>query len=243
MTMLTLPFYGPLVEKLPFVGDRGFAGQTTMYVVGGTTTSARRRAAGDAGHARRAVRRRRRRRAWRGSGTCGSSAGRCSTASSITMFSGFFTDRAASGPGIWGTLDYWWRPEARTSADGPAYYYAMILPGVRDPADRDRGRSARARCSLRGGWRNRIVVAVAAGHAGGDHGRAVIGHAGRAAPHDVGDARRVGRRAGAAHGPDDEVPGVLDGGVVHGLLARSAARSRGSPCTSRCRSRCSPRSS
>ena len=47
MLLLTLPFYGPLVEKLPFVGDRGFDGQTPIIVLGRDERESRRRTAGD----------------------------------------------------------------------------------------------------------------------------------------------------------------------------------------------------
>ncbi len=127
ITMLALPFYGPLVEKLPFVGDRGFAGQTPIFSLGaGTlhqpggelpvmliTLGVLFALAGIVGMAWK----------WHVWVICWAFC----YGVVIAMFTGFFTDRGGVWTGIWGTLDYWWRPEA-THVDGPSYYYAMIMP-------------------------------------------------------------------------------------------------------------------
>ena len=44
----------------------------------------------------------------------------------LTLFTSFFTHRGGVWTGVWGTLDYTWRPEAR-HADGPAFYYGMMV--------------------------------------------------------------------------------------------------------------------
>jgi len=158
MMLLSLPFYGPLVEKLPFVGDRGFDGQTTVYVVGGTTHTP----GGElpvmlatlgtifavtmvAGMAWK----------WHAWVVCWA----FFYGTIVTMFSGFFTDQGSIWTGIWGTLDYWWRPEAHVP-DGPPYYYAMILPAY-ELLPIGVAALGAAWLVARGGWRNRIVVATA----------------------------------------------------------------------------------
>lgn len=158
MMLLSLPFYGPLVEKLPFVGDRGFDGQTTVYVVGGTTHTP----GGElpvmlatlgaifavtmvAGMAWK----------WHAWVVCWA----LFYGIVVTMFSGFFTDQGSVWTGIWGTLDYWWRPEAHVP-DGPPYYYAMILPAY-ELLPIGVAALGAAWLVARGGWRNRIVVATA----------------------------------------------------------------------------------
>jgi hypothetical protein len=45
----------------------------------------------------------------------------------LTAFTGFFTNNGGVWTGLWGTLDYWSRPEADIHT-GPVYYYAMLLP-------------------------------------------------------------------------------------------------------------------
>lgn len=158
MTMLTLPFFGPLVEKLPFVGDRGFYGQQTIYVIGGTnitpggelpvmliTLGVLFAVAGIAGMAWR----------WNVWIICWA----MFYGITITLFTGFFTDKGGIWTGIWGTLDYWWRPEAQ-HVDGPAYYYGMLLPAyeILPIAIAVVGGAA---LMLLGGWRNRAVAAGA----------------------------------------------------------------------------------
>jgi predicted membrane-bound mannosyltransferase len=158
MMLLVLPFYGPLVEKLPFVGDRGFAGQTTVYVIGGVTHKPGGElpvmlitlgvlfaAAMIAGIAWK----------WHAWVICWA----LFYGIVVTMFSGFFTDQGSIWTGIWGTLDYWWRPEAH-QPDGPYHYYAMILP-VYELVPIAIAALGAALLAMRGGWRNRIVLALA----------------------------------------------------------------------------------
>jgi hypothetical protein len=159
LSLLLAPFYGPLVEKLSFIGDQGFDGQRTIIVLGGTNVNpggelpvmfttlgiifAIAVVLGLAWRWHAFVI------AWAAFyGTC------------ITLFTGFFTDRGGVWTGVWGTLDYTWRPEAR-HADGPAFYYGMMLPLYEF--------LPLAACALGlvalvavGGMRNRIVVAGAA---------------------------------------------------------------------------------
>jgi predicted membrane-bound mannosyltransferase len=156
--LLALPFYGPLVEKLPFVGDRGFNGQRMVFVVGGTTHAP----GGElpvmlatlgvifaitmiVGMAWK----------WHAWVVCWA----LFYGIVVTMFSGFFTDQGSIWTGIWGTLDYWWRPEAHVP-DGPPYYYAMILPAY-ELLPIAIAAAGAAWLVARGGWRNRIVVATA----------------------------------------------------------------------------------
>jgi len=158
MTMLALPFYGPLVEKLPFVGDRGFDGQTIVYVIGGTTKTPGGElpvmlitlgvlfaVAGIAGMAWR----------WHAWVICWATF----YGITLTMFTGFFTNKGGIWTGLWGTLDYWWRPEAQ-HVDGPAYYYAMLLPPY-EMLPIAAAAGGMALLLVRGGRRNRIIAVVA----------------------------------------------------------------------------------
>ncbi len=126
LTLLALPFYGPMIQALPFVGDRGFAGQQIVYVIGGTTVTpggetpimlgtlgAIFALAAIAGAM------------WRWNVWVICSAVFYGTA--IAFFTGFFTNSGGVWTGFWGTMDYWSRPEAQVTA-GPTYYYAMMLP-------------------------------------------------------------------------------------------------------------------
>jgi predicted membrane-bound mannosyltransferase len=159
ITMLTLPFFGPLVEKLPFVGDRGFYGQQAIYVIGGTnitpggelpvmliTLGVLFAVAGVVGMAWR----------WNVWVICWA----MFYGITITMFSGFFTEKGGIWTGIWGTLDYWWRPEAQ-HVDGPAYYYGMLLPTY-EILPIAVAIAGTATLMLIGGWRNRAVAAATA---------------------------------------------------------------------------------
>ncbi|HYM15060.1 MAG TPA: flippase activity-associated protein Agl23, partial [Dehalococcoidia bacterium] len=158
MTVLALPFYGPLVEKLPFIGDRGFSGQETVYVIGGTThvpggetpvmlitLGALFALAGVIGMAWR----------WNVWVICWAAF----YGITITMFTGFFTNRGGIWTGLWGTLDYWWRPEAQ-HANGSATYYATLLPAYETLPIAVATIGAGA-LIVRGGAHNRIVAATA----------------------------------------------------------------------------------
>jgi predicted membrane-bound mannosyltransferase len=159
LVLLTLPFFGPLVEKLSLVGDRGFDGQTPVFTLGGTpvvtpggelpvmlvTLGVLFAAAAIIGIAWR----------WHVFVVCWA----LFYGITITMFTGFFTNRGGIWTGLWGTLDYWWRPEAR-HVDGPAYYYAMTLPAY-EIAPIVIGVLAVAAMLMLGSWRNRIVTVAA----------------------------------------------------------------------------------
>lgn len=158
MMLLALPFYGPFVQKLPFVGRKGFSGETTVYVIGGTThipggelpvmlatLGVIFAVAMVAGLAWK----------WHAWIICWAAF----YGIVITMFSGFFTDKGSIWTGIWGTLDYWWRPDAHVP-DGPSSYYATILPAYETVPIAIAALGA-AWLAARGGWRNRIVLATA----------------------------------------------------------------------------------
>jgi predicted membrane-bound mannosyltransferase len=159
MTLLLAPFYGPLVEKVSFIGDQGFDGQRRIIVLGGTNVNpggelpvmfttlgiifALAVVLGLAWKWHAFVI------AWAAFyGAC------------ITLFTGFFTDRGGVWTGIWGTLDYTWRPEAR-HADGPAFYYGMMLPLYEFLPLAACGLGLAALVAI-GGMRNRLVVGAAA---------------------------------------------------------------------------------
>ncbi len=157
LALLALPFYGPLVEKLPFVGDRGFDGQAQVYVLGGSPNAAPGGelpvmlatlgvlfcVAGAIGIAWR----------WHVWLICWA----MFYGVVITMFTGFFTNKGGVWTGLWGTLDYWWRPEARTS-DGPSFYYAMLVP-LYEVVPIAIGLVAVVALAVRGSVRNRIALA------------------------------------------------------------------------------------
>ncbi len=158
MMLLTLPFYGPLVEKISFIGDRGFDNQRQIIVIGGTNINP----GGELpvmfatlgvlfavtivlGLA------------WKWHAFVISWAVFYGIA--ITMFTGFFSNRGGVWSGIWGSLDYTWRPEAHHS-NGPVYYYGMMLPAYEFLPLAVAAIGGIALLVL-GGWRNRITVLVA----------------------------------------------------------------------------------
>ena len=125
LSLLALPFYGPFVQKLAFVGDRGFEGQQAIYVIGGVT----RQPGGESmvmlptlgalfavafliGFAWRSH-------VWF---ICWA----IFYGAALTLFTGFFTNGGGVWTGLWGTLDYWWRPEAEVNGE-PALYYGGLL--------------------------------------------------------------------------------------------------------------------
>jgi predicted membrane-bound mannosyltransferase len=125
IALLAAPFYGPLVQLLPFVRDRGFDGQQVVYVIGGTnyepggelpvmliTLAAIVSIGGVLGWMWR----------WNAWVIC------WATFYGITaaMFTGFFTNQGGIWTGYWGTLDFWMRPEADITARAP-YYYGTLL--------------------------------------------------------------------------------------------------------------------
>ncbi len=157
--LLMLPFYGPLVEKLGLIGDRGFASQRTIIVIGGTniipggeapvmfaTLGALFAVAAVLGFAWK----------WHAWVICWA----LFYGIVITLFTGFFSSRGGVWSGIWGSLDYTWRPETH-HADGPAYYYGMMLPSYEFLPLAVTTLGALA-LLLIGGWRNRITTVAAA---------------------------------------------------------------------------------
>jgi predicted membrane-bound mannosyltransferase len=159
MALLVMPMYGPLAEKLPGVGDRGFSGQHEIIVIGGTnvhpggelpvmlTTLGVLFAVGLVlGFAWK----------WHAWVVCWAAF----YGITITMFTGFFTDRGGMWTGFWGTLDYWSRPEAPHAA-APAYYYGMMLP-VYEFLPLLTIAGGLLMLLGRGGWRDRAIVAGAA---------------------------------------------------------------------------------
>jgi predicted membrane-bound mannosyltransferase len=125
--LLALPFYGPLVQQLPFVGRRGFAGEQPIYYIGSgfgrtpggevpvmlITLAALFGAAMIAGLAWR----------WHAWVICWA----IFYGITVTLFTAFYTDSGGLWTGLWGTLDYWSRPDARITAR-PDTYYATLLP-------------------------------------------------------------------------------------------------------------------
>lgn len=159
LTLLALPFYGPLVQKLPFVGDRGFAGQQMIYVIGGETQTpggevpvmmltlgALFAIGAIAGIAWK----------WHAWVICAA----VFYGTTIAFFTGFFTNSGGMWTGYWGTLDYWYRPEADFTA-GPSYYYAMVLP-VYEFLPLIVAALGAAYLAVSGSMRDRIAMAAAA---------------------------------------------------------------------------------
>lgn len=159
MALLTLPFYGALVEKLPFVGDRGFDGQKQIIVLGGTninpggelpvmfaTLGVLFAVAAVLGFAWK----------WHAWVICWA----VFYGIVVTLFTGFFSSRGGVWSGIWGSLDYTWRPEAH-HANGPVYYYGMMLPAYEFLPLAAAALGGLALLLL-GSWRNRVTMLVAA---------------------------------------------------------------------------------
>ncbi len=157
VVLLMLPFYGPLVEKLSFVGDRGFDGQQTIVVIGGSNINP----GGELpvmlatlgvifaittllGFAWK----------WHAWIVCAA----IFYGIAITLFTGFFTHKGGVWTGLWGTLDYTWRPEAH-HANGPIYYYGMMLGTYEFLALGAIGCGLVALIVF-SGWRNRVTVAA-----------------------------------------------------------------------------------
>lgn len=159
ITLLALPFYGPLVQMLPFVGDRGFGGEPTTYVIGGVPQTS----GGELGVM------------WLTLGTLFGIAAAVGVAwrwhafiiawaafygIALTLFTGFFTNRGGVWTGTWGTMDYWFRPEAQIQRE-PPYYYAMILP-LYEFLPLAVAAGGLAFMLLRGPMRDRVTCALAA---------------------------------------------------------------------------------
>ncbi len=125
--LLALPFYGPLVQKLPFVGRKGFAGEQPIYYLGVgfgrtpggevpvmlATLGALFALAMIAGMAWR----------WHVWVICWA----LFYGITITLFTGFYTNSGGIWTGLWGTLDTWMRPDAQIAVR-PASYYATLVP-------------------------------------------------------------------------------------------------------------------
>jgi hypothetical protein len=154
-----LPFYGPLVQKLSFIGDRGFGGEPTVYVIGGgvrqtggeltvmlTTLGALFAVSAIAGLAWR----------WHVWTIC------CAAfyGITLTLFTGLFTNQGGVWTGYWGTLDYWFRPEAQINRE-PPYYYG-ILAGLYEFAPLAIIALGAAWLFARGPMRNRVALAFGA---------------------------------------------------------------------------------
>lgn len=159
MTLLTLPFYGPLVEKISLIGDRGFDSQKQIIVIGGTninpggelpvmfaTLGALFAVAAVLGMMWK----------WHAWVICWA----VFYGIVITMFTGFFSNRGGVWSGIWGSLDYTWRPEAH-HANGPVYYYGMMLPAY-EFLPLGVAALGGLLLLLTGGWRNRVIIIIAA---------------------------------------------------------------------------------
>ena len=109
---LALPLYAAVVEKLPFVGDRGdAAGEVTIMHV---TVLALIGLAFALGLAWR----------WRVWAACAT----IFWAIFIIFFTSFFTNANGFWSGTWGSLDYWLGQQHVRLGDQPSYYYFMLLP-------------------------------------------------------------------------------------------------------------------
>ncbi len=157
--LLMLPFYGPLAEKLPFVGDRGFDTQRTIVVIGGSnitpggelpvmliTLGLLFAVAGVLGFA------------WKWHAWVIVWAAFYGVV--VTLFTGFFSHESGLWTGLWGTLDYWSRPEVHSAA-GPPYYYGMLL-GAYEFLPLIAIACGVVVLIATSGWRNRAIIAVAA---------------------------------------------------------------------------------
>jgi len=109
---LTLPLYAAVVEKLPFVGDRGDAGgEVAVMHVTVLTLMAIAFALGLMWRPR----------LWAG----------CAAifwAVFIVLFTSFFTNVNGFWSGTWGSLDYWLAQQHVRLGNQPSYYYFMLLP-------------------------------------------------------------------------------------------------------------------
>jgi predicted membrane-bound mannosyltransferase len=159
IALLAAPFYGPLVQLLPLVGDRGFEGQQVVYVIGGTnyepggelpimlgTLGAVVSFAGVVGWMWR----------WNAWVICWATF----YGITVTMFTGFFTNQGGIWTGYWGTLDFWMRPEAEVTTRAP-YYYGMLL-AVYDFLPAIAIAAAAMALIARGNTRDRATIALAA---------------------------------------------------------------------------------
>ncbi len=159
LLLLALPFYAPLVQMLPFVGDRGFGGQQVTYVIGGVprtsggelpvmlvTLGVLFGAAAISGIAWR----------WHVWVICSAAFYGITT----TLFTGFFTNRGGVWTGYWGTMDYWFRPEAQIQRE-PPYYYGMLV-GLYEFLPLAIAAAALAALFVCGTMRDRAVVAIVA---------------------------------------------------------------------------------
>jgi len=159
IALLSAPFYGALVQLLPFIGDRGFDGQQVVYVIGGAnyepggelpvmlmTLGAIVSVAGAIGWMWR----------WNAWVICWATF----YGITVAMFTGFFTNQGGIWTGYWGTLDYWMRPEAEYTTRAP-YYYGMLL-AVYDFLPTMAIAAGGAVMLVRGPARDRGTIAVAA---------------------------------------------------------------------------------
>lgn len=141
---LALPLYAAVVEKLPFVGDRGdAAGEVTVMHV---TVLALIGVAFVLGLSWR----------WRTWAACAT----IFWAIFILLFTSFFTNGNGFWSGTWGSLDYWLSQQHVRLGDQPSYYYFMLLP-VYETLPLVFAVGAVTLCALRGKARHKLVTIAA----------------------------------------------------------------------------------
>jgi uncharacterized protein (TIGR03663 family) len=110
---LSLPLYAATVEKLPFVGDRGYNVSDELLVMHATVLGLM-AAAFAVGFLWR----------WRVWMACSA----IFYVIFILLFTSFFTNPDGFWTGTWGSLDYWLGQQGVQLGNQPSYYYFMLLP-------------------------------------------------------------------------------------------------------------------
>lgn len=110
---LSLPLYAAAVEKLPFVGDRGYNVSDELVVMRVTVLGLM-TAAFAVGFLWR----------WRVWMACSA----IFYTIFILLFTSFFTNPGGFWTGMWGSLDYWLGQQGVQLGNQPSYYYFMLLP-------------------------------------------------------------------------------------------------------------------
>jgi uncharacterized protein (TIGR03663 family) len=113
MGCLSLPLYAAAVEKLPFVGDRGYDVSDELLVMHATVLGFM-AAAFAVGFLWR----------WRVWMVCSA----IFYVIFVLLFTSFFSNPNGFWTGMWGSLDYWLGQQNVQLGNQPSYYYFMLLP-------------------------------------------------------------------------------------------------------------------